>query len=146
MYDYHKLYQKNFKNLPKISFWATFIGVFVVVIAGAILLAKLADMVFVAFLVLVHGSALAVCLARFARWLCAVNISQKVVVADTLLAMKSGNAGTPDTANSVKAAPLAKVAPKPEKTKLPDGQKRCWACETVQSAVRDFCIQCNEKL
>ena len=139
MYDYHKLYQKNFKNLPQISFWATFIGVFVDVIAGAILLAKLADMVFLAILVLVAGLALAVCLACSASWLCAVNISQKVVVADTLLAMKSGNAGTPDTANSVKA-------PKPEKTKLPDGQKRCWACETVQSADRNFCIQCNEKL
>ena len=142
MYDYHKLYQKNFKNLPNISFWATFIGVFVVLIAAAILLAKLTDMVFVAILVLVAGLALSVCLARFARWLCAVNISQKVVVADTLLAMKSGNTSTPDTANSVKA----KVAPKPEKVKLPEGQKRCWACGTVQSADRNFCIQCNEKL
>ena len=143
MYDYYKLYQNNFKNLPKSHFWATFIGVCAVVIAGAIILGVLAEEFFGAILVLAAGVPLSIGLACLARWSCAVSISQKVVVADTLLAMHGDTASTSEPAKSFTNPSL--VA-KPKENKLPADKKKCWACGTVQSADRHFCSQCNEKL
>ena len=96
--DYQKMYQTQYKKIPNYVFWATFITLGLgAIIAGIVLFAEASweEDYFVAAAVLVGGPFVAYLLARIDRWITALLLCQKIVVADTLLDIKNGSAAAP---------------------------------------------------
>ena len=95
--NYESLYQKHYKNLPNYYFWATLFvfGLSALITAFILMGSRWYDVRSIGVAVLIFGSALAVGLAYLSRTISAISISQKVVVADTLLSMKGDAAHAP---------------------------------------------------
>ena len=92
-FDYQNLYLKKYKNIPNMYFWGTLLLLGLSSIAtGSVILAtsNYEDEVVMGLVVLIVGSLVAWGLAHLSRFIASVAISQKVVVADTLLSMKDG--------------------------------------------------------
>ncbi|MBE6792414.1 MAG: hypothetical protein E7534_02805 [Ruminococcaceae bacterium] len=90
--NYLSVYQEKYKNLPNIIFWSSLIFWGLVAIAAGIIALSATDEGF--FGVVFLGSGVAVGFAWLSRFLTAILISQKVIVADTLLSM-ANNAPAP---------------------------------------------------
>ena len=88
-FDYNKLYQKHFRNLPTLIFWASFVIFFGGAITGAVFI-FLCDLVFVGILTILAGIPVAMGLAWIAAWFFAILLSQKIVATDSLIEMRSG--------------------------------------------------------
>lgn len=89
--DYCSLYQKQFKTLPQACFWATFITLsLAAIITGIVLLcgARWTEDYLLALGIMIGGCVVALVLASIEYFFVAVSISQRVVLTDTLLAMK----------------------------------------------------------
>ena len=93
--DYKSIYQKWYKNIPNIVFWSTLITFLLASLVGGILMFAEAyyeeDYVYGALIIL-GGSAVSWGIAKLSRLISSIAISQKVVVADTLLDIKNGSA------------------------------------------------------
>ena len=92
-FDYQNLYLKQYKNIPNMYFW----GILLIlglgsIVTGIIILAtaNYDDEVTMGLVILIVGSLVAWGLAYLSRFIASVAISQKVVVADTLLSMSGG--------------------------------------------------------
>ena len=82
--DYKKLYQKNYKKLPIFVFWATAIVLCCCIITGAVFII-LEGLVFLGALVVLISVPVSVVFGSLESWICAVLLSQKIVVADSLI-------------------------------------------------------------
>lgn len=91
--DYQDLYLKQYKNIPNIWFWGTLIliGVTSTIVALTFFTAA-SPRTDIGLVVLLGGWAVAVGLSFFARWVSSIAISQKIVVADSLLMIKNNSA------------------------------------------------------
>ena len=91
--DYKSLYLRHFKNLPNVYFWSTFIVLFIGAIVGGIIILANAywdEQYAMGIITIIFGPVIAWLLARLTRFIVAVSLSQKIVVADSLLTL-SGN-------------------------------------------------------
>jgi hypothetical protein len=88
--DYQKMYTKWYKNIPNLYFWSTLIILALgAIVTGIIFMSDGdADWIMIGIGIVVGGSAVAVGLAYLNRFIAAIVISQKVVVADALLSMQ----------------------------------------------------------
>ncbi len=94
--NYKKLYLEKYKNIPNYCFWGILIGIGTMALAGGLTFAGVEgfkrDYEIAATLGIIFGGLLfAVILAFIARFFVSISISQKIVVADSLLAMKDNN-------------------------------------------------------
>jgi len=92
-FDYQNLYLKQYKNIPNMYFWGTLLILGLgSIVTGIIILAtaNYDDEVTMGLVILIVGSLVAWGLAYLSRFIASVAISQKVVVADTLLSMSGG--------------------------------------------------------
>lgn len=95
-FDYKNLYLKHFKNLPNVYFWSTFIVLFIGAIVGGIIILANAywdEDYAIGVITIIFGPVIAWFLARLTRFIVAVSLSQKIVVADVLLSMSGENKG-----------------------------------------------------
>ena len=90
-FGYKTRYENNFKNIPNYVFWFWCVFLSLIAIAGAIWL-FIDDYVGLGLLTTIFGIPVACALAYLASWISAVKISQKIVVADCLIELSSGNA------------------------------------------------------
>lgn len=105
-FNYKKLYQEQFKNLPNIRFIGTLISIgAIATIIGVILFIKATSGYSSYFSISVAtifiGWAIALGLAYLVRYITAISISQKIVVADTLLAINDAQASSPVSENEL---------------------------------------------
>lgn len=89
--DYKSLYLNEYKNIPNYLFWGTliFLGLGAIV-TGAIFIFD-SEEYMLGLGIIFGGSIVALGLAIWNRFISSVIISQKVVVADTLLSMNNVN-------------------------------------------------------
>lgn len=88
--DYKKLYLKQYKNIPNYYFWGTLITLGLGAIVTGIIF--MIDWFMIGFGIMFGGMIVAFGLAFLNRFISAVAISQKVVVADALLSGNNGSA------------------------------------------------------
>ena len=98
-FNYKKLYLEQYKNIPNFYFWGTMIcGCVASIILGShyfnLAASGYSSYAADGLLTLFGGLAATALLAFLNRWISSVAISQKVVVADTLLSMKDGSFDT----------------------------------------------------
>ena len=87
-FNYKELYHKHYKNIPNYVFWT----VFAVLAIGAIVAAIIYDEEEVSVAIALGGILVGAGIAALARWFSMIGLSQSVVVADTLLALKGEEA------------------------------------------------------
>ena len=95
--DYKSLYLKKYKNIPNYYFWGTLITVsLAAIVVGIIFLAEASydEDYLLGVGIILGGIIVGWGLAYFNRFISAIALSQKVVVADTLLSMKDDTAST----------------------------------------------------
>lgn len=100
-YDYEILFKSNYKNIPNYVFWSTFITLLIAAVGGGIL-SFIMEKAVVGVITIVIGAVIAFFAAMLARFITAIKISQKVVVAEALL---NSNAGTPAGATAFDELP-----------------------------------------
>lgn len=95
-FDYKKLYLEKYKNLPNYYFLSCLFGISTLAVASAIIYAiaeRLSNAEEFAIMLCIGlgGILVAFALASLVRFFSSISLSQKVVVADSLLSMNGNN-------------------------------------------------------
>ena len=91
-FNYENLYLKHYKNIPNYYFWGILFSVGIPSTIAAIVMFASGSSYLTGYAtaLLVFGWPIGFALGAFWRWITSIALSQKIVVADSLLTMRSG--------------------------------------------------------
>lgn len=110
--DYNKIYLERYKSIPNYIFWGTLISMLLeIFIAGIALMPY-------GFLIWIFAPGIAVLCSFFNRWLASLLISQRIVVADSLLSLVNKAETQKSESYTQTATPIAVQEELPELPEL----------------------------
>ena len=110
--DYNKIYLERYKNIPNYIFWGTLISMLLeIFIAGIALMPY-------GLLIWIFAPGIAVLCSFFNRWLASLFVSQRVIVADSLLSLTNQTKRKNTVIKTQKSTPIVAEEELPELPEL----------------------------